>query len=730
MIRKQNRLLTALLAAALLALPTGAWAADGTVPEDPALPAAQPQLAEVKVSREQAVAIAHRTFTIPAELGEPNAGISQDADRAVWSLRWQSDEKKPDQIYINVYIDAVNGRVVGYSTWSTGPESQALSYTRDEALAIARDWFQKLVPEELRPALRFVDTGMAARYYGGATYQFHWERVEQGYPVMDEGVSITVDARNGSLTDYSLTWSEGRSFAAPGSVLSREKAEAALRPHLGMTLQYRYYTKRGTDEGEWRLVYAPRTGLPYVDQEGRLLDYNGRVAQPNPEPRLLDSPQKPYRTPTSPLDREAALAIAAAATGITAPPASSSYDETGTDVKRHEWSFSWRTDGVETYATVDARAGVLTSLYTWSRDDESLREGEEPPVSRAEAEARAIAFVQNNRPDLAGRILYLPQPERDDMYRKPVSYDFHFVQLQNGLPVDGRDLSVEIDARTGAVRWYSAYTEVPGKDDFPAAEGAISADKALDAYLEAKGIRLAWVTLWDPDREERRQPQLLWASDDVLPLSAIDARTGAPLDWEGRDLIAAARRPTDIAGHFAEREIELLWSRGVLELEDGRFRPDELATAAELARWIVLAKGIQPYPAADFRGMGAGSALALQLEASKDSPYFGAAFRAGIMRPEDFTEGVDLNGPVSRELFALWAVRAMAYTRVAEMEARIALPFADAEQVGAKYHNAVALLAGFGIISGDAENRYHPQAEITRGAAAQILYAVSAEPRY
>lgn len=731
MIRK--RLLASLLAVTLLALPTGAWAADEVMPSPhPDEPPAQDESpAAIQITRERAIAIARQHFVIPADLGLPNASIRQDADSAVWSLHWQSSEKQPDRISINVEVDALSGRVTGYNSWSTAAEPQALTYTREEARALAEDWFGKLVPAELRTALRFVDAPMNTSYYGGTEYRFTWERMEQGYPVEDEGASIAIDARSGELTDYSLTWREGRTFQLPATVLTQAEAEAAARPHLGMTLQYRNYTERGTDEGQWRLVYAPLTGLPYVDQEGRLLDYNGAIAKPNREPRLLDSPQTPYRVPTSPLDRDAALAIAAAATGRTDPPVSSSYQESGADTKSYEWSFSWRREaGGEISATVDAQTGGLTRLYSWSGDEEPLKEGEEPPVSRQEAEGTAIAFVQTRRPDLAGRILYLPGPEQHDNPKRLFEHSFRFTQAQNGVLVDGRDMWVDVNARTGEVSYFYSNSSARGEEEFPAADGVIGVEKALDAYLTAMGLRLSWVSLWSKEVDEQLPPQLLWTSDDRLPLTAVDAFTGAPLDWEGRDLIEAARRPSDIAGHFAEREIELLWNRGVLELTDGKFMPDELATAAELARWIVLAKGLQPYPFADFGGMGAAEPLAQKLADSAESPYFGAAFRAGIMRPEDFAEGADLNGPVSRELFALWAVRAMAYTRAAEMEARIALPFADAEQVGAKYHNAVALLAGFGIISGDGANRFHPQAPITRGAAAKILYAVSAEPRY
>lgn len=736
MMGKWNRLLAVLLAASLLTLPTGALAQSprtdaATPPDAPPAPGAQ---AEIQVTRDQAIAIARRHFAIPAGLGEPNVGISQEADRAYWTLRWETDDKQPDQIYIHVSIDAVTGWVTGYSYWTTGlqPQALSLSYTREEARELAEDWFGKLVPAEVREAVRFTDAPMAVSYFSDPTYRFNWERVAQGYPVADEGISIAIDARNGDLVDYSLNWRHGRTFTVPEAILGRAEVDAALRPYLGMTLQYSYFTEPGTDEGEWRLVYAPMSGMPYVDQEGRLLGADGTAARPRPEPRPLDPPATAYRRPASPLDRDAALAIAAAALGIADPPSSSAYDETGTDVKRREWSFSWQLEGGGGgYVTVDAEVGVLTQMYAWSAPGEELhREGEEPSVSLAEAEAAALAFVQRFRPDLAGRVVYLPEPAPEEDAKRIYAYHFRFGVLHEGLPVNGWNLSVDVDPRTGAVRSFYSYTEARGKGEFPPAEDVIGVEEALNAYLEAARVRPAWVSFRHRETGQLQQPQLLWASDGLMPVYAIDALTGAPLDWQGRDLIKASQKPADIAGHWAEREIELLWNRGVFDLEDGRFRPDELATAAELARWIVLAKGIQPYPAADFASLGARGGLALTLQRSAESPYFGAAFRAGIMRPEDFPEDFDPNGPVSRELFALWAVRAMGYGRVAGMSARIELDFADAAEVGAKYRNAVALLAGFGILSGDGENRFYPQAPVTRGAAAKILYAVSAEPRY
>lgn len=731
--RVRNRLLASLLAGALLAFPGGAWAADPDVPVDER---SAGQLAELKITREEAIAIAKAAVPIPDDMGEPNASISQYEDGATWSLWWGTSEKEPEQLVITVDVNAVNGRIVGYSLRSTRQEQAALRYTIEEALAIAAEWVDKLVPADLRPSLRYVDSPVNASYWGGIQYRFNWERMEQGYPVADDGVTVAIDARTGELVDYYLTWRDNLTFTLPERILPKEEAEAALREYLGMTLQYSYYTERGLDEGEWRLVYRPRNLGIYVNQEGQVVYGDGNPVEPLPEPVLLDPADVPYQKPAAPIGQREALAIAQTATGQTTPPTSASFSEMGTDVKTYEWYFTWSLEDEEgnyagdISATIDASTGVLVYMGIWDRV-EPMKEEEEPAVSREEAEAAAIEFVRKFRPDLSGRILYLPEDE--DAVRPLDSgmefYSFQFEQLVNGVPVNGRQLWVEVDARTGKVTYFSAFDRWGADDEFPAIGTVIGADQALDTYLTTMEIQPTWVTFWSYEKRGPLPPQLLWASGYRLPLDAVDAASGAPLDWEGRDLLAAALEPTDVDGHFAQREIELLWNRGVFELDNGKFHPDELATAEDLARWLVLAKGLRPYASADFGGMGAGDALEANLKRSPQSPYFGAAFKNRIMLPEDFPEDADLQGPVSRELFALWAARAMGYSRITTMAPRIEMSFADADQVGTKYYNAVALLAGFGILSGDEENRINPQAPITRGEAAKVLYAVTAEPR-
>lgn len=738
--------LASLLITSVLALPGGALAAPSVVAMEkpvqtmpapaPAKDVAGEKLVEPVLTRDTAIVIAKKYFTIPKELGNPNVSINQSRERAIWSLEWQTPSKQANQTRISIGVDAVTGTIMSYGTYSYNQEqSLQLSFTRAEAKEKAQEWFAKLVPAEYQESLKFVESPLNAGYWGGTSYQFRWSRDVEGYPYAGNGVSITVDARSGEITQYGLNWQPVADLQLPREILSQADAEAAYRKQVPMELQYQRFTKRGTDEVEWKLVYRPLTGnFPSMNQEGVVLGWEGEPIELNTEFKLVPASDKEYIKPEKPLTQEQALAIARAITGQKGAPNHANYSEYGEETKRKAWDFSWVIEaeegkhGSQQRVRVDAETGLVTELSHWT-EIKPFAKDEEVPVSLEQAQEKAIAFIQAHRPDLAGNLQLHSAPNyygKHDPDYKPTEHYISFRQMKNGVPVNGRDVSVSVNARTGEVRqFWSAWWEEQTDEEFPAAQPAISAEKAMDLFFEHQGIRAAWATFWKSETQTQSEPQLMWQAGSTLSIQSIDAHNGALMDWDGRDLIAAMQYPTDIAGHAAEREIELLWSRGVFDLQDGKFNPDQVVSADELARWIVLARGLRPYTAYAFDTMGRGGAAMEQAKASANSAYFGAALQSGIILPEDFEAIKDLNGPVTRELFALWAVRAMGYGRIAKMSAAIELSFADEAQVGAKYRNAVALLAGLEVVPGDAESNFRPQESLTRADAAKILFAVT-----
>jgi hypothetical protein len=753
---KHSRTLAALLVTAALAVP-GAAVAGGpegapqpTVAVEGSKPAPVDETA-FKVTRDQAVAIARRMFNIPEELGEPSVNVNQSQEGAMWNLNFASSDKRLPQRNFSVGIDAQTGAILNYYRYTTDPsKAQApLAYTRAEAQVKAQYWLDMLAPA-LKPALKPVENPMGYGFYGGssATYQFQWNRIADGYPVRNDMVSITVDARTGELAAFNRGWWRTQGFKLPETLLEQAKAEAAYRQQVPMEVRYQYFQQPGTDTGEWRLVYRPRTdSYPSLNQDGKLVDGSGQVMDLKflDQVKLVPAADKPYVAPAKPLTREEALALARTASGKAEEPTNANYSEQKEPQMNRAWGFSWMTNLEKGQENVDVRVdidkGVILNFSQWG-PYQPPKEGEQPKFTETQAREVAIQFIRTYRPDLAGNVMIMPSEESRSpaaqwklMQVQRTSYYVQFLKLQNGIPVSDSSVALDVNAMTGKVQSFWANDYRP-QGDFPAATGLIKPEAAMDAFLKSQGLEQSWMQFWAPPLEGKMQqqqdPVLVWAPGVAINVAAIDAKTGAPLDYQGRNLAEMAKPPVDIQGHFAQREIELLWARGIFDLKDGKFNPDQTVTAGELARWLVLARGMQPYPAYDFRmGMGGGGLdmVAAKMEASAAAPYFGAALQNGIILPGDFTADSDPTGPVSRELLALWAVRAMGYGDIASMGNRIAMPFADQSKIGAKYANAVALLHGLQVVSGSETSAFEPQRQSTRGEAAKILFAVASQVR-
>lgn len=756
--KRTQHTLAALVITASLAMPGAALAAAPNGPPTlppPAAPVTPPPPAGLaastakppvdetgfKISREQAITIARSMFAIPEALGEPNVNVEQFDDGAMWRIQFESADARKGFGGLSVGVDAETGSVLQYSRLTGDPAQSpaTVRYTLAEAAAKAQYWLDMLAPA-LRPSLRAVDRPMADYYGPGMQgYEFAWERMAEGYPTREAGLQISIDPGTGELRSFQRSRSQKQTYKLPASILPKEKAEAIYR-QLPMQLAYQYFDTPATGVGEWRLVYRPITGeLPVLGQEGKLLDMMGRVVDLTSlqSIKLVPAPDQPYKAPDKPLTRDQALALARTLTGQVGEPTDANYYESGGGQELHIWSFNWQSNGKdgpgETVGVeVDVDRGVIRGYNSWSPGTAA---GQAPSeMTEADAREAAIQFIRTTRPDLAGHLIIMPGGDLNSPYymkdsgamARPEHY-VRFMLTKDGIPIDGRQVEVMVDGATGKVRnvWANDFSP---EDRFPSAQALITPAEAMTTYLKQPGLELAWYQFWTmPTNDAQPQPQppqLVWGSLNPYMTSGIDARSGALLDYRGRDLADAAKRPTDIAGHFAEREIELLWTRGVLEVQEGKFNPNQAATVGDIARWLVMARGLNPYTKYDFRRFG-DERMAKAIAATPTAPYLGAALQAGIILPEELGAELKPDADVSRELLALWTARAMGYSAVTKMPDRIAMPFADQKLVGAKYANAVALLHGLGIIKGDEATSFAPQRAVTRGEAVKFVFAVA-----
>ncbi|MFO7173910.1 MAG: S-layer homology domain-containing protein, partial [Bacillota bacterium] len=678
-------------------------------PDAPAAPRPLPEpipdkegsrpLGQVAVSRDAAVARARELLPIPEDLGEPAAHLSQSSEpgsRPEWYLEWSSTPEEEPQIRYTAVVDATTGEIRHYAfdRWG-GEESRALTYTRREARQRAEEWLRKLAGPYLSEFR--LDEQNSRSYFGpGSTpvHIFSWRRLAAGYPVPYQGVTIGIDARTGELTHYNLSWDRETAFDPPEKTVDPAQAAAAFWAAVRLGLAYRQFWDPATQKDLWKLVYAPVAELPLVDAAtGEALDSMGRPFAPVAWEDLRPlPPAQPYNPPAEPLTHEQALALAKSAVGTAAAPTQVNYRETSQPVPGKYYHFMWYPQGPEAKegewhydVEVDAVRGVVQRMYTWTRRPENWQETP-PAVDWEKARAAADAFLREFRPDLVPHLRELPDanetrwcrmpgPAEGEEARLPVcnGYQFSYILLHGGIPALGRTVSVEVDPWSGKVTGFWASPDLPEAEELPRAEGVIGREAALEKLLSQTALELRWavqppVVLPAAGKGGDARPKARLVYGLAVPdesAGVVDAFTGELLDSRGRPLTRRVLEPADVAGHPAQKEIELLLLRGVLEVEaDGKFHPDRPVTRAEAAQWLVLARGLQPYVPPrgqySFAEFQAGDA-ALSPDRQAQARFAEAALRAGILVKEEMGEAFEPDRLVTREEFALWAVRAMGY---------------------------------------------------------------------
>lgn len=716
-------------------MPTQAAGGGGVGPFSVAVPGDLPAEVEREptVTAEAAVASVREMIGIAEGRGEPQVELIPWGEVGVrWRIVWESDWET-GQPWVETLVDAMTGRLVDYSTYElTGGRAALPRFTRSEVEAKATEWLERLVPEGQRADLSpVVFIPAQAPFYDLGQHHFRWQREALGYPVSGDQVSIRISARTGTLTSFHMNWSERAKFALPEQQLAREEAERLFLERMPLELVYRLVSDRDSGAERYRILYQPTDhgGSSYLNQAGQRLDFAGQpVAEAVGGWQLVPAPDK--ASPAGPFDQAAALALAMELTGREEPPNSPGPSTWGPYGSQPTWNFTWANSHSYTEVMIEQETGLLAALHTL-QDQFTPSAQVEWKVTTEEARQTAIAFLQTYRPDLAGRVALrtLPDHVESEVQTLGSSYGLTFVVMHRGIPVDNRMGTVEVDMETGAVVGFWFFGE-DGSAPLPEPENLIGEEKARGRIMETAGLHLGWRSfpLW----EGQGAPafQLVWSlGDDLSPVAGVDGQTGTVLDWEGRDLQSRALPPADIAGHPAGREIELLWFQGVLPTVDGQFQPDHLVSTGEAIRWLTEATQTSFYDIypGNRRRLGEDSVLGRAIAESPDALYLRSAVEAGIIRETDFDGKVDLAAPVTRERFALWAVRALGHDRVASMAVRIPMDLADGDQVGEGYANAVAILAGLSLLPAGDDGRFQPQAQLTRGAAAQMIYAVALE---
>ncbi len=358
--------------------------------------------------------------------------------------------------------------------------------------------------------------------------------------------------------------------------------------------------------------------------------------------------------------------------------------------------------------TVDARTGKLLRVSSYG----NLPKDTERPITFAEAQAKAEAFLKEQNPEAYARAALYDSTEMNPENTWEWTHYFNFCEKQNGYFYAGNALTVSVDATDGSIAEY--YPNFNLDITFDSTEGIITEDKAIDAWLATYDTTLHYVYIpaaidfSKPPYDALEgmgvsylvKPALGYSLTQETSVQGIDAKTGEPVRYN-RPNDDAIGPYTDVSAHWAKAQIEKLASFDI-GFQGDKFQPDKTLTQVDL---LVLALSVQGYN------------FDLTEDGTLDNLY-ATAYRYGLLTKEERDE----DAKVTRIQVVKMILDSIGMGSIAKLEGIYKTGFADEADIPAGLVGYAALAKGLGIVAGAGSNKFLPNDGCTRAEAAVMLY--------
>ncbi|MDI6906978.1 MAG: PepSY domain-containing protein [Thermoanaerobacterales bacterium] len=730
----RRRLVVAVTAASLLlpgALPAPALAAG------PAPAVAASAAAQNKVTLEQAIRIAKEAYPDVGRFDEFNSDYNEYEGRGVWELRWSKKGEPGGSC--NVTISADTGEIIHLNIWQGSPSgrySGMPAYTRAQAQAVAEKVARGLLPEKFaqcklvpeRPFEEPIIFPLKDRTYP-VVYNFTFARTVKGIPVTGNEIRVVVNAETGEMQHFNVNWEDKLDVPDPSGRISADRA-AAIFTGQGLELAYAYYGPRDRDTGERpKLVYQVKDGNFILDA------LTGKVQDPREGPYHLDiggygggggEPMYSRAKKEEPLSDAEQAAVEKLGRLLTAEQAQAKAEAAyplpdGMQLTGKRLWQNWEVPGAKAWnfsysnkekkrtveIRVDAATGELLGFSTYENlDPEDYLKKPEVKVSEDQARKLAEEFIKQQQPERAGQVTFRRCNKDIGPWAKfgdesPRAYSLEYARLVNGVVYPANGFNVTVNSTTGEVTNYNMGW---WDTSFPAPAGLIDKAKAAALYLEKHPLLLEYARAFEryPDGPDRPKYFLVYHPTG-WPMGVLDARTGQELDSEGKPVAGRKAEFTDIAGHPAARDIQLLADQGIVSAEDGRFRPNDRVTGGELLAWLVASADRDGYR---------------PLAKEDDKQLIERARALGIIAAG---EDIKAASPVTRLQAARWLVNSQGFGPLARHGEIFNLKAGDAAAVSQADRGYVAAALAMGYLTLQAGGRFGPEGTVTRGEAASML---------
>ena len=206
---------------------------------------------------------------------------------------------------------------------------------------------------------------------------------------------------------------------------------------------------------------------------------------------------------------------------------------------RYVWSLYWHLNDPMGYAnanvTLDAATGQILDM-SYDRGSYAEPQRQLLTLTREEAQVIADRFINTVMPGKLAEMKLRESPEMAPMmgYGGPYHYTFNYVRMVDGVVYDANFANVTIDGSSSDIKWFSQRWE--DRPALPDRTGIITEGEARGTFSDMTALELFYLPLRNEFVYEAMPTsfRLAYRMDPMMG-HMINAKTGQPMDWGGRD---------------------------------------------------------------------------------------------------------------------------------------------------------------------------------------------------
>lgn len=683
---------------------------------------------------ESAIKTSKQLFDIPDNLNNFSYSVRTEGNLKVWDLNWSSKDDNGSNIQVS--IDNT-GDIKSYSSYKyTDYENikKLPSISKSDAQKKAEEIIKKLNPD-IGDSLKMLNNNPGVSITDNF-YSFGYVRIYNGIPFAQNGISVSINNQTGELQSYNKRWSKDIIFPSGEKALSIKAAQEAYKKNLGLRLTY----NSSTDGGNLKVfgVYSPiynsnyyidaltgekinlsktyyDTAFNLAKEDIKAVGMGGFDRDVVLTPEEIAAVEEVSKLLSQEEVEKIARDIKVLELDDTFTLENASLYKGWAGMQSYEWNLYFTKSVDKEYGrvsvSIDASTGEVKRFNTgYSNNEDAVAKYDKDAAKKAVEE-----FINIIQPNKYKETKYEERAKEtyiNDQSEAPTHFSFQYTRMVNGVLFPNNSIYVEYNAITGKITNYSlSWYDV----EFPSLDSATSLDKIYEIFFKDIGIELQYTTQ-SPDivyakeimlnLDSEKEVKLVYAVNSEKP-STLDAFTGVILDYNGKPY--KEEKPleyTDISGHYAQDEIELLAQAGI-GLEGPKLKPNEKIKQKDFLLLIsqVIGNGYAFY-----------GKTTLTSDTETEDLYKLLMLEGIVKESEKNPEG-----PLTREDSVKFVIRALKYEKIAALSDIFNCTFKDKDKINPDLIGHVVLAKGLNIVSGHGDY-FRPKSELKKADALIIIY--------